>query len=90
MVFDLDILNAFNESNVLTVFENIAPGLNFAGEDFGLSSNRAEAEAQFQQQNTSAAILNAINENGGQDARYGQPTTFQGGRQVRFGFRLLF
>ncbi len=90
MVFDLDILNAFNESNVVTVFENIAPGLNFAGEDFGLSSNRAEAEAQFQRQNTSAAILNAINENGGRDARYGQPTTFQGGRQVRFGFRLLF
>jgi hypothetical protein len=90
MVFDLDIINAFNESNVLTIFENIAPGLNFAGEDFGLSANRAVAEAEFQRQNTSAAILNAINENGGRDARYGQPTTFQGGRQVRFGFRLLF
>ncbi|HLL73531.1 MAG TPA: TonB-dependent receptor [Pyrinomonadaceae bacterium] len=90
MVFDLDILNAFNESNVLGVFENIAPGLNFAGEDFGLSSDRATAEAQFQRQNTAAAINTAINENGGRDARYGQPNSFQGGRQVRFGFRLLF
>jgi hypothetical protein len=89
MVFEVDILNVFNESNVLAVFDNIS-GLNFSGEDIGLSSNAPEAEAQFQRQATRDAILNVIEAEDARDARFGLPTTFQTGRSVRLGFRLLF
>jgi hypothetical protein len=97
MVFDFDVLNLFNESNFLTVFENIKPGSNLSGSAIGLSSNAATAEAQFQRTNTISAIQAALvaragttTDAQGRDLRYGQPTTFQGGRTVRLGFRLLF
>ena len=89
MVFDLDILNLFNESNVLAIFENINPGINVGATAVGASST-AGAEALFQKQATKDQILAFINANGGVDPRYKQATTFQGGRSVRFGFRLLF
>jgi len=102
MAFDLDILNLFNESNVLRVFENIVPGINFSGSRIGLSSNAPTAEAQFQRQPTRDEIVRVINlpanpslplsqrGNGGPDPRFGLPTTFQDGRTVRLGFRFLF
>ncbi len=89
MVLDMDILNLFNESNVLAIFENINPGINVGATALGASST-AGAEALFQKQPTKDQILAYINANGGLDARYKQATTFQGGRSVRFGFRLLF
>ncbi|MFN2454718.1 MAG: carboxypeptidase regulatory-like domain-containing protein [Pyrinomonadaceae bacterium] len=90
MSFDFDVLNVFNESNVLAVFENIQPAVNVSGSGAGLSSNSATAEGQFQRQNTLSTITNFINANGGNDPRYRVPRSFQNGRQVRFGFRLLF
>lgn len=102
MVFDLDVLNLLNESNFLTVFETIRPAVNFSGTAIGLSSNPSVAEAQFQRTNTIAAInaalvaripttpVNNVTDAQGRDLRFGQPTTFQTGRTVRFGFRLLF
>lgn len=89
MVFDLDVLNLFNESNVLTVFDNIS-GLNFDGEEVGLSSDTIEAGAQFQTIPTRDAILSVIAAEDAADDRYKLATTYQGGRSVRFGFRLIF
>ncbi len=92
MVFDVDILNVFNESNELAVFDNIN-GFNFSGEEIGLSSDFIQAGGDFQRIPTLDRILAIINdpdEGGGTDTRYGLPTTFQGGRSVRFGFRFIF
>lgn len=89
MVFDLDILNLFNESNTLAVFENINPGINVGATALGLTSTPL-AEARFQRTPTVSQINSFIAANGGNDARFGQATTFQTGRTVRFGFRLLF
>ena len=97
MVFDLDVLNLFNESNVIAIFDNIQPALNLSGANVGLSSVNAVAAAQFQQTNSLAAINSFIASRAststdaqGRDLRFGQPTTFQGGRTVRLGFRFLF
>lgn len=89
MVFDLDVLNVFNESNTLRVFDNIS-GFNFAGEEVGLSSDTIEAGAQFQRIPTRDKILSVIAAEGAEDDRYKLATEFQTGRSVRFGFRLLF
>ncbi|MGH9902078.1 MAG: hypothetical protein ACRD68_09735, partial [Pyrinomonadaceae bacterium] len=99
MVFDVDILNIFNESNVLGVFENIN-GLNFTGTALGLSANTPTAEGQFQRQATRDTIVTVINRpctatetrpcGDGPDERFGLANSFQTGRSVRFGFRLLF
>lgn len=97
MVFDFDVLNLFNESNVLAIFENVQPALNLSGADAGLSASAPVAEAQFQRTNTLSTINAFIasrrstsTDAQGRDLRFGQPTTFQVGRTVRFGFRLLF
>ncbi|HYP00843.1 MAG TPA: hypothetical protein VER76_11685, partial [Pyrinomonadaceae bacterium] len=97
MVFDLDVINLFNESNELSRFEtyNAAAVL---GENIGLSSDEATAIVSFQRQPTSSAILTYLNRaatapgggGGGADARFNLPNSFQAGRQVRLGFRLLF
>jgi hypothetical protein len=92
LVFDLDILNLFNESNELTVFDNIN-GFNFSGEEIGLSSDSIQAGGDFQRIptiNAIRAIINDPDEGGGIDERYGLANTFQGGRSIRIGFRLIF
>jgi hypothetical protein len=88
--FDLDILNIFNEANVLGVFENIS-ATNIAATDIGLSSNAPTAEAQFQRTPTRDRILAYFAANPAQkDARYQLPNNFQGVRTVRLGFRFIF
>ncbi|HYP02322.1 MAG TPA: TonB-dependent receptor [Pyrinomonadaceae bacterium] len=89
VVFDLDVLNVFNQSNVLAVFDNIS-GINFSGEEIGLSSDFIESGGEFQRIQTLNNIRTLINSEGGADDRYRQPDTFQVGRSVRFGFRFLF
>jgi hypothetical protein len=92
VVFDLDVLNVFNESNVLAVFDNIN-GFNFSGEEIGLSTDSIQAGGDFQRIPTLdrvLAIINDPNEGGGPDERYNLPDTFQGSRSVRFGFRFIF
>jgi len=97
MVFDFDVLNLFNESNFISVFENVQPALNLSGADAGLSASAPVAEAQFQRTNSLAAINSFIasrrsssTDAQGRDLRFGQPNAFQTGRTVRLGFRLLF
>lgn len=91
MVFDLDILNLFNESNELGRDE-LYNSLSVLGENIGLSSDEATAIAAFQRQPTTSAILAYLNGSAGNGKRptYNLPNSFQGGRTVRFGFRLLF
>ncbi|HYE13111.1 MAG TPA: TonB-dependent receptor [Pyrinomonadaceae bacterium] len=91
-VFDLDILNLFNEDNVLGVFDNIS-GFNFSGEEIGLSSDSIQAGGDFQRIPTLdriRAIINDPDEGGGPDERYGLANSFQAGRSVRLGFRFIF
>jgi hypothetical protein len=88
--FDLDILNLFNEANVLGVFENIS-STNVPASSIGLSSNSSTAEAQFQTQATRDAILTYLNAvSTRKDTRYQIPNSFQGNRTVRLGLRFLF
>lgn len=90
IVFDLDILNLFNEANVLTVFDNIS-SVNIPATDIGLSANTPEAEAQFQRTNTRDKINAVLNSpTGSKDARFGLPNSFQSPRTIRFGFRFQF
>lgn len=90
IVLDLDVLNLFNESNVLGVFDNIS-SVNIPAEDIGLSDNAPEAEAQFQRTNTRDAIVSLLNTSpGAKDARFGIANSFQAPRTIRFGFRFIF
>ncbi|HEX7297173.1 MAG TPA: hypothetical protein VF251_15575, partial [Pyrinomonadaceae bacterium] len=90
LVFDLDILNLFNEANVLTVFDNLS-ATNIPSTAVGLSANTPTAEAQFQRTNTRDAIVNYLNAvSTRKDARFGIANSFQAPRSVRFGFRFLF
>jgi hypothetical protein len=90
IVFDLDVLNLFNEVNVLSVFDNIS-SVNIPSTDIGLSANAPTAEAQFQRTNTRDKINTILNGPGGsKDTRFGLPNSFQGPRSIRFGFRFLF
>ena len=90
LVFDLDILNLFNENNTLGIFDNIS-STNIDAEDIGLSANAPEAEAQFQRIATRDAIVNILNSpGGGKDIRFGLANSFQAPRTIRFGVRFLF
>ena len=90
LVFDLDILNLFNEANVLSIFDNIS-STNIPATDIGLSANTPVAEAQFQTTNTRDKIVNILNSPAGsKDTRFGLPNSFQAPRTVRFGVRLIF
>lgn len=90
LVFDLDILNIFNEANVLTIFDNIS-STNVESTEIGLSDNTPEAEAQFQRTNTRDAIVDLFNANpDAKDVRFGIPNSFQTPRQIRFGIRFQF
>lgn len=92
MAFDIDVLNVFNEANELQRFESISgTSINFDGGDLNLTGDEAAGIRIFQTQNTSDRINAFLNANPGRkDPRFNQPIAFQGGRSVRFGFRMLF
>jgi hypothetical protein len=95
IVGDLNILNLFDEKNVLGYFNTInAVGVNYttfpqylSGGFPGLINayNRGELKAQID--TFLAGTPTVLNR---KDGRYNQANSFQGPRQVRFGFRLLF
>jgi hypothetical protein len=90
LVFDIDVLNLFNEANVLGIFDNLS-STNIDPTDIGLSDNAPEAEAQFQRINTRDAIVSLFNANpGDKDVRFGIPNSFQAPRTIRFGVRFQF
>ncbi len=92
MSFDFDVLNAFNEANVITQFDTISTrgitGANVGGTGTGAALN-VSATRIFQTQNTSDRIRPLVS-GADRDLRFGQPSVYQGPRNVRFGFRLLF
>ena len=101
LVGDLSILNLLDQDTVTNVYvvknlnsSVISGGTNFPGLLFPVPRNASP----FVNAYTSGSLLPIINAYlAGNattlnltDARYGQPSTFQGSRTVRFGFRLLF
>jgi Carboxypeptidase regulatory-like domain/TonB-dependent Receptor Plug Domain len=101
LVGEVDILNLFNENNVLATY-NIRAIDNFALDDINsglvtqneidtLSSEALLILAQRRfQANGAPTLLNAINSPAQLDPRFGQPLLTQAPREIRFGFRLLF
>jgi hypothetical protein len=89
LAFDLDVLNAFNEANVLTRTGLINARVDFAAILPG--STNTEIIQSYFQPNARQLILDYINSRADRrDVSYDQPATFQNPRTVRFGFRLLF
>lgn len=90
MAFDFNVLNAFNEANVLTLANQRTSGFYLL--DF---SSVAPTYVQANNILTSTGVLNILNEElasdpANVDVTYKQPNSFQAGRAVRFGFRLIF
>jgi len=95
LVGQLDIINLFDQDNELGQYRNIAPNLGFNEGDFGFNSGNQSQDLvnflqAFQTQSFSSQITTLINNNGGNDVRYGVSNSFQGPRTVRFGFRFIF
>lgn len=92
MAFDIDVLNAFNEANVIQHFDTIstrpitAANIGAAGTGTTQTQNGYRI---FQNQNT-RDIITPLVTGSNQDLRFQQPSAFQGPRSVRFGFRVLF
>lgn len=92
LAFDIDVLNAFNEANVLTHFDTISTR-GITPTDIGATgtgtAQTVNAIRIFQSQATNG-IITPLLTGANQDLRFEQPASYQGGRSVRFGFRLLF
>jgi hypothetical protein len=85
-VANVDILNLFDEENVLGHFEAIsATGATLSA--IGLPSGNP-GTLLYQTTNTSTAFNALLAPT--RDPRYNQPNFFQGPRSVRFGFKLQF
>ncbi|HEV2800744.1 MAG TPA: carboxypeptidase regulatory-like domain-containing protein [Pyrinomonadaceae bacterium] len=89
MVFDVDVLNLFNENNILGLSQLINARLDFAGETPG------DTDTDIVNAFIRGEVLPIVQETFKDDpslvdANYRQPNNFQTGRSVRFGFRLLF
>ena len=95
LVAELDIINLFDESNVLSLFRPFADGITFDESDFGFTTGTPDENLlnflrAFQTTSFSSEIVQTVRDAHAVDARYGLPNTFQGPRSVRFGFRLIF
>ncbi len=100
-VFDLDVLNLFDQNAVTDFFNNSdltnyslddpANGLVTAAEAASLSHGElvSLAERRFQA-GGAQTILQKINASTNVDVRYGANENFQTGRRVTFGFRFIF
>jgi hypothetical protein len=92
--FDVNLLNALNENNVLSVWSQVSPDSLTAG-NFGISNAGGLGELNTFRAVFNGGLTNQINAgltNGSiaRDARFNQPLTRQIPRQVRFGFRFVF
>lgn len=87
MIFELDILNLFNERNELTRSQLISSRV-FGPGDFGFTDNSAFIRA-LQRQSLSQQIVNALAPSE-RNVAYNLTDSFQGGRSIRFGFRFTF
>jgi hypothetical protein len=84
IVADLDILNLFNEANVLQRSSLINARVDYAA--FLPGNSDAEVVQAYFNSNARQLIQDEIVP----DATFNLPSVFQAPRQVRFGFRLLF
>ncbi len=95
LAFDIDVLNVFNENNVLSHFDTISTLRPITAADIGVTTTGTagvrEAARLFQRQNTSD-IINGIYSSSPDaiNPQFGLPNGFQLPRSVRFGFRVLF
>lgn len=89
IVANLDILNLFDESNVLGVNETIST-VGVTGADLGLTGSALQQEAAYQRQSTNAAANAFVRANNRLNPLYNLANNFQGPRSVRFGFKLQF
>ena len=92
--FNVDVLNVFNQNNVLGVFEGISSHV-FDVSDFPgvtITDRQDFDRAFFDGRITADRILSVLDASPGinTDARYLSPQTFQGPRTVRFGFGFQF
>ena len=93
VIFDIDVLNAFNEANELAFNEAISnQSINFDSGDINIAPGGEVAGIRiFQRENTSDRINAFLNANPSRrNPLFGQANLYQGGRTVRFGFRFLF
>ena len=89
LVGTLDILNLFDEKNVLGVNENIS-NTGLTGPDIGLTGTTLQQEIAYQSRSSNSQALAFINAQGIRNILFNLPNSYQGPRQVRFGFRLQF
>lgn len=101
MVGEIDVINLLNESNELGRFTRIdqlvydlsdpANGLVTAAErsSLGAAALLRLAQQRFSR-NGAPGILSSANNAANRDPRYNLVDSFQAGRSIRFGFRLLF
>lgn len=92
--FDVNLLNAFNENNVLSVWTQVSPDSLTAG-NFGISNAGGLGElntfrAVFNGGLTNQILAGLANGSIARDARFNQALTRQIPREVRFGFRFVF
>ncbi len=85
----LDILNLFNEKNVLGVSETIST-TGLTGANIGLTGTTLQQEAAYQRTATNTRANQYITTNNLTSPLFNRPNLFQGPRNVRFGFRLQF
>ena len=92
--FDLNLLNALNENNVISVWTQVSPDSLTAG-NFGISNTNGLGELNTFRAVFNGGLTNQIqqglaNASIARDARFNAPLTRQIPRQVRFGFRFVF
>jgi len=92
--FDLNLLNAFNENNVLSVWTQVSPD-SLTAANFGISNAGGLGElntfrAVFNGGLTNQILQGLANHSIARDARFNEPLTRQIPRQIRFGFRFVF
>lgn len=94
LIGELDILNLFDEANELGVFEAIAPGLSFSEGNLNSTGTSSDPALNFlrafQSESFVSQINSTISATDSRDIRYLQPNSFQPGRTIRFGARLVF
>lgn len=96
MVFDLNFLNLWDQDTVTGVYTTMNPStapVNAAA--LTAQTGMTITNVSYANGYTDGSLLNSIiarmnSQADRRDIRYGQPHLFQGPRQVRFGFRILF
>ena len=96
MAFDVNVLNAFNENNVTSFYNNRFLNVN------GISADQVDPNYDFETQ-TLTRVLNQVLSGqaaplfraletlpGNRNTLYGTASGYQAPRNVRFGFRLIF